>query len=206
MFNILDLGLIAILTFNGIQGLRKGFFRIALDLVALGVGVFVGITYYPQIVTVIEPYVNVEGSMLHIMAFLIAWGATFLVIMGISLVINKFLIETFFNTFNRVLGLGLGVVKGVVLCLPIVLPLELFEASVAQNSILLKPARPIVLDIVAYFNENESVISHRLRANSKKAPETPAAIKESKAKIKNVMDRNNLSESDLNKIWSESHR
>jgi len=206
--NALDLGILALLAFHGFQGLRKGFFRIALDLVALGVGVFVGLKYYPLIISYIEPHLNLSGSFLHIMAFLIGWGATFLTIMAISMVINRVLVETFFNTFNRVLGLGLGVLKGVVLCLPFVLPMEYFQVPLAKESALLEPARPVIIDMITYFDENETFITQRLERN-KKTPEAQNQTRkrqQSQESIKNVMERNNLSQEDLNKIWSETRR
>jgi membrane protein required for colicin V production len=112
--NVLDISIVAFMVFLIIRGVMRGFFREMASLVGVVGGIWLGIVYQPKVEAYLEAYFSTI-SFLPLLAF----GIIFIAVLCscnllgwlLKMVVNKL----FFGWADRFLGVGLAVVKGVII-------------------------------------------------------------------------------------------
>ncbi len=146
--SLLDIVILVCLIYNGYVGLRRGFFRLVLDVLALGASTVAGLMYYATLshwITATFPSITKYSAVL---SFGLICLALFMVVSGISTLLNRILDRTLIlGPIDRLLGLGVGIVKGLVFLLPILVPLYYFNVPSLDRSIFSKPLKPLIAKI-----------------------------------------------------------
>jgi uncharacterized membrane protein required for colicin V production len=135
----IDIGIIVTLILNALFGLRKGFVRIVFDMLALGVGFFVGIQHYSEVSTFISYYLPLKSTYVSLVSIGLLWISVFVVLGVTGRIVNRLVMYSGFSLFNRFGGLFLGVVKGVFMAVPIIISVLFFNPQAVDQSIFLSP-------------------------------------------------------------------
>lgn len=143
-FSILDYLIIIYLIYHSINGFRKGFIRLLIETIAIVATLAITISYHQDIAQLIQTHYSLSNShSIIISIFLIA----VLIFMG-SWIINKcisFIITiSGLGLINRLTGSFLGVIKGLCILIPLMIPLLWATPSLIQNSTLLFKARQLM--------------------------------------------------------------
>lgn len=149
--NSLDIGILSVLTFNGVMGLRKGLVKIVCQMVAFGLGIYFGIKYSPAAEVFVKSYTSIQDPYASYIGFTIIWIATLLGMIALSIVIDKLVDFSLLGPVNRIGGLVLGVGKGMLYLLPLILPLVYFDVSLARNSQLIHPIKPTLVSVMNHY-------------------------------------------------------
>ena len=116
--NLLDIAIIAVMIFLVIRGIMRGFFREIASLAGVVCGIWLGIVYQPQAQAYLEPYLGTV-SFLPLLAFGVIFTVVLFACNVAAWVLKGFfkvlLNRIFFGWFDRALGAGLAVLKGVIL-------------------------------------------------------------------------------------------
>jgi membrane protein required for colicin V production len=147
--SILDIiGLIS-LGYHGFMGFRHGFLRQVLDLAALGFSTYLGFSYYPEIARWLSTGAPTLAKYSAFLGFVVIWIAIFIGVTLISTLLNRVLSYSFFlGPLNRFLGIGLGLVKGILILIPLVLPAAYFHLEIYERSQLVKPFTPVIKSVI----------------------------------------------------------
>ena len=127
MYYWLDIFFIIIILITVIMGMVKGFMRQIIGILAVVAGLFLAIEYYHYISDVIYeiiPHTIASNFLGFLFIFLLALTLGWLIGLSVSKVIKgpiKF--------FDRILGGGLGLLKGILICVVIVLALLIFPIN-----------------------------------------------------------------------------
>ncbi len=134
---VVDLFFILILSLFTIRGAYRGFVREVFSLVAILIGFVVAYRYHylveGHLLEVLEPYPS------HVLAPVILFVATFMAFHLLLLLISLIIDSTGLSFFNRLLGGGVGFLKGILISSLLVFGVERFKAgsySLFKESIL----------------------------------------------------------------------
>lgn len=117
--NWADWTLLGIITFSSLLSVLRGFTREAISLIVWLVAFVVARAFQPEAQVLLAPYIA-DSMMLSLAAFALLFVAT-LIFGAILGRLASFLIKiTGLTTLDRVLGIGFGMARGVVLCVVIV--------------------------------------------------------------------------------------
>lgn len=125
--NWLDILLLIILTLMIIIGLIKGLVRQVIGLLAIIIGFILALLYYPQAGRIFQAFIRGE-TLSQFLGFLLIFSAVILVGVIMSFFLSK-LIRGSIKFFDRILGAGLGFVKGVLICGILLLAFFLFPVN-----------------------------------------------------------------------------
>jgi len=110
----LDVIVFVALAGGAVQGFRKGFVQEALSLIAWLLAIVVVTVFHAFVVALIEPYVG-AGTGAVVLAFLLTFGIPFLLGGWLSRKIGGRARNSIIAPFDRALGVGLGLAKGLLL-------------------------------------------------------------------------------------------
>jgi len=113
-FNVLDWLIIIVISMSAILSFVRGFFKEALSLVIWLVAIVISFTFYPNMAKVLAPYIE-SASLRQVAA--IASLFVICLMMGalISFIIGQLVQITGLGTFDRLLGMIFGLLRGVVI-------------------------------------------------------------------------------------------
>lgn len=113
--NILDVAIVALLTFFVVKGFVQGLVKEVMGLVGIIAALFLSVAFY-------KPVADMARSSLHLTAQWVdaaAFAAILLIVFGLSVwlgvMISKLLMKVKLSPINRLLGGALGLAKGVLL-------------------------------------------------------------------------------------------
>ena len=150
--SFLDAIIVVCIVYNGFMGLKRGFVRLILDVSGLLISTIFGLLYYDQFAKHITNYLPALSKYSGVLSFAVIWLSLFLLVSALSIFLDKIISRTLIlGPIDRLLGLGVGVVKGFLFLLPILLPLYLLQISSLKNSIFSKPITPILEKITPRF-------------------------------------------------------
>jgi membrane protein required for colicin V production len=127
MYYWLDIFFIIIILITVIMGLIKGFMRQIIGILAVVAGLYLAVEYYHYVADVIFdmiPHTIASNFLGFLFVFVITLVLGWLIGLSVSKVIKgpiKF--------FDRVLGGGLGLLKGILICVVVVLALLIFPIN-----------------------------------------------------------------------------
>ena len=133
VFNWFDILLLVIIAVTVIIGAIKGFLRQVIGLLAVILGLILAIKYYSYAGDVFAFVRN------EIIAQLLGFFLIFMTVLCIGWAINILLAKAVrgpFKSMNRLLGAGLGLLKGVIICTVVVFGFLVFpvNAKALENS------------------------------------------------------------------------
>jgi len=127
MYYWLDIFFIIIILITFIMGLVKGFLRQIIGIFAVVTGLYLAVEYYhyvSNIIFEIIPHRGASNFLGFLLIFLVVLCLGWLIALSVAKVIKgpiKF--------FDRVFGGGLGILKGILICVVIVLALLIFPIN-----------------------------------------------------------------------------
>jgi membrane protein required for colicin V production len=135
MFNWLDILLLVIIAITVIIGALRGFVRQIIGLLAVILGLILAIKYYP--------YGKVVFTFLRneVLAQLFGFFLIFVIVLSVGWVINILLAKAVrgpFKSLNHFMGAGLGLIKGILICVVVVFGFLVFPVNtrILEESIL----------------------------------------------------------------------
>ena len=175
-FNWIDIILLAILGLTFILGIAKGLIRQMIGLLAVVVGLILALVYYP-LASQIFSFVAYK-TLSHFLGFL----TIFLVILFLGSLVSGTLSKLMkgpFKFMNHVLGGGLGLLKGILICGVFVFAMLVFpvDKTALENSQLaplcIRMTKAVVYlipqDLKNKFNEAYRDLFGRKEKNEKRA-------------------------------------
>jgi len=161
--NGLDYLIILFLGYFAVRGMQRGIVRIVFDLVGLIGGVLLSIRYYPYFVT----YFQKTFSLSQHVAIGISVVFILMAMISISIILGRLLDQivtmTGLGLFNRLLGGGLGVVKGFFLLIPFLMSISVFRFNLLKKSTLVSYSIPYFYDFAKQseiLNQQPYIQSH----------------------------------------------
>lgn len=148
IFNWLDIVLLIIIVLTLILGLIKGLVRQVIGILAVVVGLFLALIYYPYTAYLFGRFIT-SHVVSHFLGFLSIFLAVLCLGWLLSWLLSK-VIKGPLKFMNHLLGGGLGLLKGILVCGVIVFALLVFPVNMRalQNSFLapycLKMAKAVV--------------------------------------------------------------
>ena len=143
MFNWLDFLILGVILLNVILGLRQGLIQMVFGLIALVSATTLAVHNLDWVSELAKQYVDFPEFILSTGIYMIIWGSAYFGIYQIGRLISKVMHFTPIGVIDTVGGLILGVLKGVVIILVIVIPLitipvikDYAEATVQQSEII----------------------------------------------------------------------
>jgi membrane protein required for colicin V production len=126
-FNWLDIVLFIILVLSLVLGIVKGLMRQVIGLAAVLLGLVLAIVYYPYIAQLYLRWIESQ-VLCHFLGFVTIFIAVLCVGWLVSWLLSK-IIKGPIKFLNHVLGGGLGLLKGVLICGILVFALLVFPVS-----------------------------------------------------------------------------
>ena len=150
--NILDVGIIIVLLYNALTGLRRGLSRILFNILGLGLGTALGLIHYPSIAFLLEQSLYMPRPYSEFLGFGIILSVIFVISLTLGQLFEKILKLTFLGSFNALGGCLLGVVKGLFVCLPFLIPMTYFKSPILDTSHLAPYLLPLTRGLLKYIN------------------------------------------------------
>jgi membrane protein required for colicin V production len=144
----IDIGIVIVLILNALFGLRKGFVRIFFDLLALGLGFFIGMQHYSDITGLLATYIPLNGIYISLISISLLWIVVFVVVGIVGRIVSRLVMISGFSLINRFGGLFLGLIKGAFMALPIIIPVIFFNPQSVENSVFLHPFKERLVSFV----------------------------------------------------------
>jgi len=184
--NVLDFVILGVITFLVIKGIFRGFFREISSLAGIIFGFLVGNHYHPQMAALLKPYIPLEKS-LSLIGFIILFFLVFIFFNLLGILMHHLFKRLFIGWFDKSLGLGLALLKGIIICYLLIVLLTFFMPS---SSPLIARSKAARLVIVSY-QSMASLMSPDLYKTwkqriSKKSDKVGKAISESKEAVKKL--------------------
>src|SRR5581483_11249896 len=109
--NWLDVVLLLVIGWSAVTAFRKGFTREIIGLAAAVVGLLLAVWFYGTAASYLLPYVSSRAAA-NFAGFLLVFCAVIFLGALISLIVRKFLRLTGLSFFDRLLGAGFGILRG----------------------------------------------------------------------------------------------
>lgn len=143
----LDIFIIAVLAWAGYSGWRNGFLK---EIISTG-GIFIGLLVAAMLYGTLDDYLAVEGSQVNaitsVVAFFILWIIVPIVLGFVATQLTRALKGMSLGLPNSLLGLGISVLKYLLLMscvLNMLTALNLMNSQRTENSRLYKPVNSVV--------------------------------------------------------------
>ncbi|MCZ2147566.1 MAG: CvpA family protein [Bryobacterales bacterium] len=150
--NWLDVVLGIVLLGSIVSGLIKGFIRAAIGITAAVLAVVLGMWFYGSAGSVFEEYVSSR----NVSNFLGFTCVFFLVLLGGAL-LGRFLAMLFkwagLSFVDRILGGCFGLLRGVLICIAVVMVLMAFSTTPPPRSVVNSTLSPYILDAARIFSK-----------------------------------------------------
>lgn len=157
--NFLDIASIVVLIAYGRSGYKKGFVTVTCDLIAFLGGILVALKFASSAGMFIESQLGVNETLAALIGFALIWVCIFSVVGFFGGSLNKMLSVSVLKPINRMGGLVLGVIKGMVVILPGLLILVFLNAPIVSESTLISPIQYDLLHLMDRFvNQATQVI------------------------------------------------
>jgi membrane protein required for colicin V production len=169
-----------------IKGIFRGFFREIASLAGIIFGFLVGNHYHPQMAALLKPYIPLEKS-LSLIGFIILFFLVLIFFNLLGILMHHLFKRLFIGWFDKSLGLGIALLKGIIICYLLIVLLTFFMPS---SSPLIARSKAARLVIVSY-QSMASLMSPDLYKTwkqriSKKSDKVGKAISESKEAVKKL--------------------
>ena len=177
-----DILILIIISYNVINGLRRGFIRSVIELFGLYISTVFGMRYGGQMVVsiyestgIILPYHQVTG-------FLIVWLIVFLSTKGLGVLLNRVFSMSILGPINVFGGAVFGMGRGLVFVLPVVLPILFFNPSSMEHSFFVQAFKPQLVSLATkiFSEDNIDKISNHLDQSTANSSQSFKEVKKLK--------------------------
>jgi membrane protein required for colicin V production len=149
--NWLDLVLALILLASGIAGLRRGFSRQVIGLIAGVLALLLGIWFYGTAGSYLMPYSS-SRTMANAGGFALVFCGVLLLGALVSFVVGTFLKVTGLSIVDHLLGVGFGLLRGLVFAIAIIMGVMAFSrGDKPPEAIVNSRMAPYVVDAARMF-------------------------------------------------------
>lgn len=149
--NWLDVVLLILVAGSAVSAFRKGFSRELVGFGAAIVGLVLGSWFYGTAGSYVLPYLS-SRAIANFLGFTAIFVAVMLLGGFIGWVLNRVLKAVGLSLFDRVLGAGFGVVRGMLLAIALVMSMMAFSPGPrAPDAVVRSSLSPYVLDAAGLF-------------------------------------------------------
>ena len=149
--NFID-GLIGVvLIYTTFSGFRKGAVGIFLDVMSWVLGLLLAAHYSPKFSPWLALHFPKSAHFAPILGFLIIWFGAFCIFTLLGIVIDKMLRGSLISPFDRVIGAGIGFLKGLLVLSILLLPFVGSHLAVYQKAKLTFLVKPVITKIMSKF-------------------------------------------------------
>ncbi len=163
--NWLDYFLFAVLTYSGVQSLRRGFTREIIGLVAAVLALVLGMWFYGTAGTLVRPYVGSERAA-HFLGFVVVVIAVLVTGAVVGAIVRRFVKVIGLSFFDRILGLGFGLVRGGLVCIALLTGYIAFGQMADAKT---APAAVVHSQIAPYLMEASHLVVQAAPAELKRS-------------------------------------
>ncbi len=135
--NPYDLIILVLLTYSAVMGFKRGFTRVILELLAFIVSIACSFTYYKVLSHTLIQWLPTLGSIASIASFMLIWALTLGCLLTIASAVSRWMTGSFLGIFDRILGLALGFIRGLVVLVPLMALLIWLHIPIPHQSKLL---------------------------------------------------------------------
>lgn len=126
--NALDVVLLVILAVSVATSFRKGFSREVIGLVSVVAALVLAVWFYGSAGAVFLPYAS-SPAVAHFGGFIVVFVGVLIVGALVSFVAGRFLKATGLSFFDRLLGAGFGLARGLVMAVALIMGMMAFSPS-----------------------------------------------------------------------------
>jgi membrane protein required for colicin V production len=147
--NWVDIFLISIIGYHALKGFNRGLIQLIMDMVAFGMAIYLSMKNGPVTAHWIETTLHQVRPVSTIVGYIGVWIGVYLVLSLIGRWISRMMPAIGLGSLNKLGGIIGGTVKGLLFCVPIMMPIQLFKADLLGNSILAPAMAPMVSQLSA---------------------------------------------------------
>jgi membrane protein required for colicin V production len=163
--NWLDIVLLVIVGASMAMSLRKGLSREIIGLVSVVLAILLGIWFYGMAGALFEPHLSSRAAA-HFAGFVVVFTGVLLLGAAVSAIVGKFLKVTGLSIFDRILGAGFGLARGVLIGIALIMGIMAFSTTgAAPSSVVESRTAPYVVDAARLI---ASMAPHELREGFRK--------------------------------------
>lgn len=127
--NWLDIVLLVILAASVVSSLRKGLTREIIGLVSVVLGLLLGTWFYGMAGAFLLPYVS-SKAIAHFIGFILVFVSVIVLGAIVSALVGRLLKITGLSILDHLLGAGFGAVRGILICVALVMAIMAFTPGV----------------------------------------------------------------------------
>lgn len=142
--NFIDMVIMLTLLYHAFTGLRQGCVRTLCDILAICGGLVGSAYYFKPIGWSLYTTFHINIEIANLIGFVGFWMATFFILNIVGKVLTEMIETAGISLINRIGGLGMGAIKGIVYLLPILTPLIYIRPEIMLESYFIKPITPII--------------------------------------------------------------
>ncbi len=152
---VLDYGLLGILGFFFILGIRRGGLRQLTDLGAILGGLYIASQYHGVVGGQLGALFRIEPPYQAIVGFIVIWALVLAVVLGFGMILHRVIQLTALGPVNRILGGVLGTLKGLCIVIPCLIVLLALETPGLQTSLIIRYSMPWIEPLAATCLDSE---------------------------------------------------
>jgi len=126
--NILDFIILGLITFFVIKGIFRGFFREISSLAGIVFGIWIGNHYHPQMANLLKAYIPLE-KFLPLISIIILFISVVILFNLFGILLHHLFKRLFIGWFDRGLGIGFALIKGIIISYLLIVLLTFFMPS-----------------------------------------------------------------------------
>ncbi len=188
--NILDFIILGLITFFVIKGIFRGFFREISSLAGIIFGIWIGNHYHPQMANLLKAYIPLE-KFLPLISIIILFISVVILFNLFGILLHHLFKRLFIGWFDRGLGIGFALIKGIIISYLLIVLLTFFMPSKSPLIAKSTAARTV---IVTYQSMSRLISpdlyktwKKRIYKESKKVGKVISEGKEAAKKIPQVL-------------------
>jgi membrane protein required for colicin V production len=163
----LDYIILSFLGYFVFRGIQKGFVRLVFDLLGLFGGTVIGFKHYHHFVHYFQNVFDISQYVATIISFIFILMVLFSISIVFARLLDKVLQVAGLGLINRLAGAGLGLVKGSILLVPILIGISIFRFDTLAHSKLASQSIPYLQLFIqrAEITELNHYLKNRLHDN-----------------------------------------
>ncbi|MEK7299297.1 MAG: CvpA family protein [Candidatus Margulisiibacteriota bacterium] len=151
MSGFVDIAVAIILVMNGYAGFRSGFVRQIVQVTALGIGLWLAMRHYVEMGLWIGQRTELPPWGANGVAWMAIWLAVVLVGVLLSNLLDHILSAVFLGPLNAMAGFFVGVLRGILVLLPVLFLLGYFNIGPYLNSRTGQFVQPLIQAYIQPF-------------------------------------------------------
>ena len=168
----LDITLLAVLALGALLGARSGLVWQVARIITFGVAFYVCIYYHEPVAGLLGTYLTGTSPLLvSVLSYVATFCAVYLVLYGITLLLQRALKAAKLKTLDRILGAGFGLLKATLLVGAVLMGVALYstpqtDAAMAESKlapVLLEGMRAVTVAVPQNYKDDLNASLERIR-------------------------------------------